>query len=619
MSQSVYGTGSPRVTSPPLGAPGSHAGRPTLEPDPALGGKPAKTLPQQLQHYPQWANWHHDKVIRNSRTGRNGSSTDISTWSTFAQAVKADPERLVFVFDRINGLVGLDVDGCRNAETGELDARATSLIERFPTAYWEISLSGTGLHGIGYGVLPNDLGGTHPKGIGIFWHGRYFVMTGNVLPGHATLGHFDCDDLAAFYREVSPDKPQRAASAAPALTIEDQDLCNRLHHDAKGSALLSGDNRGYPDYSSARAALAWKACFYIDDAEQIARVIRLSGLFKDSDGERERDRKAALDARNAVDQYAGPRYDPAYRTTPDTPSSPPVIVPPIAEGATCDERLTHALDTIALLTAQLRDAQQTITVREDVIKRERERRVAAEERAERLGLERSQTMQILRNSDLGAGEKLTHFTTVIDLGSRIANGEEQAPQGFRLPAIRIAEQTGQSVQSVRKHWNNLTKRGVLDKRNVRERTETDTADPETGEISTATGMREVSHIHVPENNIVHLIVPAASYERPEQETGHGGRRAPRCEEHPDAGTVKTWMIECAECEAVLDRGESYRPAESSGINLIGEPPVSNTLLRATKLIPESPRPDASRGSPIKMTGAPPPEPEPTWLWEGVGS
>ena len=386
--------------------------------------------------------------------------------------------------------------------------------------------------------------------------------------------------------------------------------------------LYEGDITGYPESqgdpgfsSEADFAFIGYLAGYTQSDDQLADIWRSSGLSR-----KKLDRndyvKLSIDTIRKDQTWS---WDPNYGQT----ASRLTIVPPLAVGATCDEHLTHAQATIVLLTAQLQDAQQTIAMREGVIARERELRIAAEERAQRLGFERSQIMQILRNSDLGAGEKLTHFATVIDLGARIANGEVPAPAGFRLPAVAIAERTGQSVQTVRKHWNTLTKRGVLDKRNVRERTETDCVDPETGEISTATGMREVSHIHVPENNIIHLIVPAASYERPEQDTGHGGTRAPRCEEHPDAGTVKTWVIACAECEAVLDRGEAYRPAdddaESSPIKLIGEHNVSDTLLRATGQIPENPRPEASRGSPIKMTGAPPPEAEPAWRWEGVGS
>ncbi len=500
-------------------------------------------IPQELRDRPQWANWHHDKVIRNSRSGRNGSSTDPLTWSTFAQAVKADPERLVFSFDRMNGLVGLDVDGCRNAETGELNARATSLIERFPGIYWEISLSGTGLHGIGYGVLPNDLGGTHPKGIGIFWHGRYFVMTGNVLPGHATLGHFDCDDLAAFYREVSPDKPQQPASAAPALTLEDQDLCNRLHHDAKGSALLSGDNRGYPDYSSARAGLAWKACFYADDVEQIARVIRSSALFKDGDSERERDRKAALDARNAVDHYVGPRYDPTYRTPPDTPSSPPLHAT-MPTGSTsrgedpaCSIALADARARIVALEAMIAQQSGTIdTLRERV----------------RLSDERD---AIQRNAKLGAPRQTAAALATLFREERPR--EPGTPTPYRMPLAKLAERTGLSADACSRQLKKLAEYRTPDGAPV---LFTDTRDvlrsvnQETGEIIEP--HREVwVGPGVDRSAFGYVMAQLAPADAPK----HGGKPdRSACPEHPDAGvlrrtkTTRKIIRECAHCHLVLD-------------------------------------------------------------------
>ncbi len=357
-------------------------------------------IPPELKTLRQWANWHGDKVIRCSRTGRNGSSADPNTWSTFAQAVTADPDRLVLVFGPDDGLAGLDVDGCRDAENGELDARATALVQRFPHIYWEISLSGKGLHGIGFGALPDDATGCHPQGIGVFDRARYFVMTGVPLPGHETLGHFNNDDLAAFYREVSPDKPQRPAFAAPALTIEDRDLGNRLRQDAKGSALLSGDNSGYADYSKARFGLANKACFYTDDVEQIARVIRSSGLFKDADSERERDRKAALDARNAVDHYDGPRYDPNHGRTSARlimPTPPPVFehgaspTIPGTDAPSCDD-----------VRAELEQARETIR---------------------QLRRDKSMLMALLLNPYVAAADK-TAVAATLDKATRKLPGED---------------------------------------------------------------------------------------------------------------------------------------------------------------------------------------------------
>ncbi len=582
-------------------------------------------IPQSLRDRPQWANWHGDKVIRNSRTGRNGSSTDPITWSTFRQAIKRDPARLVFIFDRINGLVGLDVDECRNADTGEIDDRGRALIERFPHIYWELSLSRTGLHGIGRGVLPKDASGRHPKGIGVFNHARYFVMTGHALPGHETLGDFG-DGLAAWYREMFPPEPERPASPPPTLTMDDRGILDRLVNEQNGKArqLLAGDITGYPDYSSARFALANKLCFYTNDTGQIERIVRSSGLFKDADHDRDRDRKARLEATKVVSDYVGPRYDPTYHTSSHTelsavlPGTMPKAQDIGAVASTCDDVRAELIAA----RARIAELEATVAAREHVIERERERRIAAEERAERLSFERSKVMEVLRARDLNPGEKLTHFGTVIELGARIANGEEQAPEGFRLPAIRVAEMTGQKVTSVRRHWNEMAERKIIQKQNVRERTDRDTVDPESGEITTATGMRDVTYIHVPENNIVHLIRRATDYQNPEEEK-RGGRRV-KCEEHPEAGTVKRWTLECAEpgCHKILDAGETHQAPESSGANFACEPPVSNTVLRGHFSEPEtttvSPQPSHAKFERQPLITDPSSEPDP-WWWQGVGS
>ena len=164
-------------------------------------------IPPELRAMDQWANWHGDKVIRNCHTSANGSSTNPNTWGSFAQALRRDPDHLVFVFARNGGLAGIDLDHCRNPETGEIESWAQDVVDRFPHVYWEVSLSGTGLHGIGYGALPTEKSGWHPDRIGIFHHSRYFVVTGDALPGHETLGDFG-DDLADWCHETfPPDKP----------------------------------------------------------------------------------------------------------------------------------------------------------------------------------------------------------------------------------------------------------------------------------------------------------------------------------------------------------------------------------------------------------------------------
>ena len=599
-------------------------------------------IPLELRQIVQWLayravpkpNGKTNKPPIDAKTGESGSSTNPATWSGYDLAARRSPVGAAFVLTRDDPYFAIDLDQCRNPETGEIEPWALDVVNRFPM-YWEVSYSHRGLRGIGRGVIPKD--GCKQGNIEVYDHARLVVMTGRTLTGHETIRTCQ-QQLITWHHEVWPIEPARPVPPPPTsssnrLTLDD--LLAKAFRAKNGDAirrLHEGDISGYPESqgdpgfsSEADLALAGHYCFYTANDGLVGEAMRASKLYRTK-----LDRQDYLDrtiARVRGNQTAW--WDPNYGQT----ASRLTIVPPLAVGATCDEHLTHAQATIVLLTAQLQDAQQAITVREGVIARERELRIAAEERAQHLGFERSKVMEILHARDMNPGEKLTHFGTTINLGARIANGEVQEPPGFRLPAIVVAEMTGQKVTSVRRHWNNLAERGILHKMNVRERTEREHVDSD-GEITTATGMRDVTYIHVPENNIVNLITPATTYQKPEEEK-RGGRRV-KCEEHPDAGTVKTWVIACAECHVVLDRGEAYQAPEveeSSGANFAPEtPPVFNTLLRGHFSAPEAqpirrpvpvhPSHANFEGQPVLeavdeeppdfWTGAPS-EPEP-WFW-----
>ena len=338
---------------------------------------------------------------------------------------------------------------------------------------------------------------------------------------------------------------------------------------------------GYPSPSEARAALAWKACFYTDDAAQIARIVRNSGLFKAGLSDRERDRKADKDATQAVSTYSGERYTPGRQRQAGR-----LIMP--AAGDVDDAPPAN------LTTAEMWA----------MLKAEHAARLEAEERARRLSLERSHMMAILRNGDLSTGERLTGFALALDMQARIANGEEPQPGGLKAPAVRYAEMTGQSEGTAAKHLRNLADKGLITKRIVREQTEYEDPDLETGEILTARGLRDVNYIEVPGGNVINLIDRLATYQRPDDEGRHGGKREPRpvCRHHPEAGTytIRHEHIECAQCHATLETSEpkrTYHPPmdddeleECSGSKLIAElstaPPVVNPLLSDSKMTPE---------------------------------
>ena len=128
-------------------------------------GSGPQALPAPLQvltRDPFWVCWRW--VTKNGKltkvpfqvNGKLASSTDPSTWTTYAHATKAfaEPKNK---FDGIGFVLtnsefaAFDLDHCLNLETGFIEPWAKSLVERCPT-YSEITPSGTGVRIIGRGV-----------------------------------------------------------------------------------------------------------------------------------------------------------------------------------------------------------------------------------------------------------------------------------------------------------------------------------------------------------------------------------------------------------------------------------------------------------------------------------
>jgi hypothetical protein len=196
---------------------------------------------------------------------------------------------------------------------------------------------------------------------------------------------------------------------------------------------------------------------------------------------------------------------------------------------------------------------------------------------------------VLRNPDLSAGQRLTGFALALNLSARASNGEMPSDHGYNVPSIALAEMTGQTEQACARHLREFDQLGIIHKRVVRE--SVTSADRETGEIEI--GARDRNYINLEGGTVIDLAERLATFQRPEDAPKHGGKRTPRCELHPNAGTIKTWHIACAECRRVLDRGETYQApddldtdADTSDINLIPDPRVIDTSLSDINLIPE---------------------------------
>ncbi len=189
------------------------------------------------------------------------------------------------------GLVGVDLDHCRNATTGELDPRAVAILARLPS-WGEVSVSATGVHILAWGSLPPGRRRTTPRAGGDDYHvecydaGRYFTVAGDVLPGHETMA--DCTEaLMALHAEWFP--PREAAKSAPAGSttgpMTDADvlaLALNAKNGPKLRSLWNGDTSGYGgDDSAADLALLCGLAFYTRDRGQLDRLMRASGLYRE--------------------------------------------------------------------------------------------------------------------------------------------------------------------------------------------------------------------------------------------------------------------------------------------------------------------------------------------------
>jgi primase-polymerase (primpol)-like protein len=108
------------------------------------------------------------------------SSTDSETWRSFEEAVQAlrtgRYDGIGFVFSSGDPYAGVDLDGCRDPETGELEEWAAQIVQNLG-GYSEASPSGTGVHIIVRGKAPNKKCGK----VEAYSSERYFTMTGRVL------------------------------------------------------------------------------------------------------------------------------------------------------------------------------------------------------------------------------------------------------------------------------------------------------------------------------------------------------------------------------------------------------------------------------------------------------
>jgi putative DNA primase/helicase len=253
-------------------------------------------IPAELRQIPQWVCWKAkpgkngkiDKVPFDPKTGRAASSTDPATWGVFEQAVATSKNGggyagIGFVLGG-GPYVGVDLDDCRNPETGDIQAWAWEIAQKLNT-YTEISPSGKGLRMFLKGELKNP--GRRKGKIECYVTGRFLTVTGHRVEGTPAAVMDRQQEILAFHESVfgkqkPPAKKQPPTQQATGL-LSDDDIIARAKpgKDEVLARLWAGDISGYPSQSEADQALCNKLAFYTGkDPEQMDRLFRQSGLYR---------------------------------------------------------------------------------------------------------------------------------------------------------------------------------------------------------------------------------------------------------------------------------------------------------------------------------------------------
>lgn len=280
-------------------------------------------LPEPLQPLAAWpqfvvwrAVWNErrqkwDKLPYSPRTGAMASSVDPETWVTYAEAAQAKGyDGIGFVFTAADPFWFLDIDDAY--ADGQWSPLAQELCARLAGAAVEVSHSGTGLHLIGSGTVPEHGCRNNSLHLDFFTEERFVALTFSNLSGSAATDKTaDISAIAVQYfppsehtiaedwttepceawagPEDDAELLQRAlasggkATAASAFGGGTQDV-TFAHLFAADADVLGAkwpaDRAGEPyNASSADQALANALAFWTGkNCERIERIMRLSAL-----------------------------------------------------------------------------------------------------------------------------------------------------------------------------------------------------------------------------------------------------------------------------------------------------------------------------------------------------
>lgn len=257
-------------------------------------------IPAVLKREAQWVCWRVEardgeatKVPVDPATGGYASVTEPATWSEYAEAVAYyragdDADGVGFVFTAEDPYTGVDLDTCREPETGRVADWAQDVLRRLES-YTEVSPSGTGFHVIVEGAVPT---GEYRRGdLEMYDRDRYFTVTGERVPGAPATVEERAAALRVVHREYiagddeAEDAPAGDMAERDGVAVSDEELIEKAMQAANGEkfrALWNGETAGYPSQSEADLALCGLLAFWTGgDSARMERLFARSGLVRE--------------------------------------------------------------------------------------------------------------------------------------------------------------------------------------------------------------------------------------------------------------------------------------------------------------------------------------------------
>ncbi|WP_135823181.1 phage NrS-1 polymerase family protein [Halostella litorea] len=271
-----------------------------------------EAIPEALREREQWVCWREEerdgkptKIPVTPGAGGFASSTESDTWSDVETALEytetEHADGVGFVFTDDDPVVGVDLDDCRDPETGDVDDAARDIIERLDS-YTEVSPSGTGYHVLIKGELPE---GRNRRGsVELYDTARFFTVTGDHVERQPNRVARRQDALTAIHREYVQDTERATASeseqrdgtddqstetdtvdAGVDVDLEDEELLEKARNASNGEKferLWNGDTGGYDSHSEADMALCCLLAFWTGgDQTQMDQLFRQSELHRE--------------------------------------------------------------------------------------------------------------------------------------------------------------------------------------------------------------------------------------------------------------------------------------------------------------------------------------------------